>query len=270
VGHEWFEDQRAARIAEALGAQADHDVASACALQTDTFSPFAPRLIALLPDDAPGADMLRGWDGRSEAHSAPALLFELWLSSHLRPALLERVAPDQTLRRYLVPGNIPVITALLEGRHPSLAERAGISTPDARKRLLSETLSRAHEEATARFGPPEDWAWGRLHQGFFHHALAEFSLGPWPKGGSSTSIMLAHYDASDYRVAIGASVRMVIDVGAWDESVWINAPGQSGLQGAPHLDDLAPLWADGRYVPLSYSCTAVDAATEEVITLSPP
>ncbi|MFC3615351.1 penicillin acylase family protein [Lutimaribacter marinistellae] len=270
VGHEWFEDLRAARIAEALAAgSGGHDVASSCALQTDTFSPFAPRLIALLPDDVTGADILRDWDGRSQAQSAPALLFELWLSSHLRPALLKRIAPDDALRRYLVPGNIPVITALLEGQHPKLTDRAGLSTQADREAFLSDTLRRAHEEAKARFGPAENWAWGQLHQGYFDHALPELSLGPWPKGGSSTSIMLAHYEASDYRVRVGASVRMVIDVGAWDNSVWINAPGQSGLQGTSHLDDLAPLWAEGQYVPLAYSQIAVDAVTEEIITLSP-
>ena len=81
--------------------------------------------------------------------------------------------------------------------------------------------------------------------------------------------MLAHHEASDYRVRIGASVRMVIDLGDWDASVWINAPGQSGMQDSPHLADLAPLWAAGEYVPLAYSTAAVDAVTVETITLRP-
>ncbi|TNF59599.1 MAG: penicillin acylase family protein, partial [Rhodobacteraceae bacterium] len=177
VGHEWFEDLRAARIAEALGARDDHDIASACALQTDTASPFAARLIALLPDEARGAGMLRAWDGRSDAGSGAALLYELWLSSHLRPALLARIAPDEALRRFLVPGNIPVVTAVMEGAHPRLAARAGLETPEARAAFLAETLGRAWDEAEARFGAPGTWAWGRLHRGAFDHAISEFSLG---------------------------------------------------------------------------------------------
>ncbi len=117
------------------------------------------------------------------------------------------------------------------------------------------------------------WRWGDLHHGWFDHALtplgASFDLGPWPKGGGNTSIMLAHHEASDYRVRIGASVRMVIDVGNWDASLWINAPGQSGMQDSPHLADLAPLWAAGDYVPLAYSDAAVEAVTVETITLLP-
>jgi penicillin amidase len=273
IGHEWFEDQRAARIAAALSSATDHDIDSSRALQTDTFSPFAPRLIALLPQEAPGAELLRMWNGRSDADSAPALLYELWLSSHLRPALLEMIAPDPKLRRYLEPGNIPVITEILEGKYPSLSHRAGLDAPDALETLLTDTLTAALLDATERFGPPEGWQWGKLHHGWFNHALtpvkASFDLGPWPKGGGNTTIMLAHHEASDYRVKIGASVRMVIDVGAWDNSVWINAPGQSGMQDSEHLQDLAPLWAKGEYVPMAYSTQAVDAVTKETITLTP-
>jgi acyl-homoserine lactone acylase PvdQ len=51
---------------------------------------------------------------------------------------------------------------------------------------------------------------------------------------------------------------MVLDVGNWDESWFINAPGQSGDPRSPHYDDLAPLWAGRRYLPLLYSREAVD------------
>jgi penicillin amidase len=274
IGHEWFEDQRAARIAAELAARNDHDLASSTALQTDTGSPFAARLIALLPDDAPGRDLLAGWDGRSDAGSGAALLYEVWLSSHLRPALLARVAPDPDLRRFLLPGNVPVVIELLEGQHPTVSARAGLDTHGARDALLRETLAAALADVTARFGADAAaWRWGDLHHGWFDHALTplghSFDLGPWPKGGGNTSIMLAHHEASDYRVRIGASLRMVVDVGAWDNSLWINAPGQSGMQDSPHLADLAPLWAAGDYVPLAYSEAAVAAVTAEVITLLP-
>lgn len=274
IGHEWFEDQRAARIAAVLGARDDHDLASSTALQTDTGSPFAARLIALLPQDAPGRDQLAAWDGRSDARSSPALLYEVWLSSHLRPALLARVAADPDLRRFLVPGNVPVVTELLEGQHPTLTARAGLNAPGERDALLRDTLAAALADVTARFGAaPDAWRWGDLHHGWFEHALTalgdSFDLGPWPKGGGNTSIMLAHHEASDYRVRIGASVRMVVDVGDWDASLWINAPGQSGMQDSPHLDDLAPLWAEGKYVPLAYSEAAIDALTVATITLLP-
>jgi penicillin amidase len=58
-------------------------------------------------------------------------------------------------------------------------------------------------------------------------------------------------------------------VGNWDASGFINTPGQSGDPRSPHYDDLAPLWASRRYLPLLYSGDAVEAAAELQITLKP-
>jgi penicillin amidase len=276
VGFEWFEDGRADRIAKVIEQGKASDIATNCALQTDTYSLLSLRLIALLPEgEASNArDLLRAWDGCSDAESNAALLFELWLSSHLRPALLTRIAPDNELRKFLLPGNIPTVVRLLEGAHPNLAARAGLSKSTTLEAFLIETLQNAWQDASTRFGSdPEMWKWGDLHKGWFDHALTplgcDYNVGPLAKAGNSTSLMLAHYEAGDYRVRVGASVRMVVDVGAWDNSVWINAPGQSGTPGDPHYDDLALLWATGDYVPMLYSQEAVDKATHLQIELRP-
>jgi penicillin amidase len=81
--------------------------------------------------------------------------------------------------------------------------------------------------------------------------------------------MNATYRATDFRVTAGASFRMVLDVGAWDNSRAINAPGQSGDPRSSHYGDLAPLWAAGEYVPLLYSRAAVDQAASQRIRLAP-
>ena len=72
------------------------------------------------------------------------------------------------------------------------------------------------------------------------------------------------------RVAIaGASVRMVLDVGQWDNSMVINTPGESGDPLSPHYRDLFPLWAAGDYVPLLFSHAAVEREAETVLLLEP-
>ena len=81
--------------------------------------------------------------------------------------------------------------------------------------------------------------------------------------------MNAGYRLSDFRVTTGASFRMVVDVGNWDASLCINAPGQSGDPRSRHYGDLAPIWAAGGYVPMLFSRAAVDAAAETVLVLSP-
>ena len=93
----------------------------------------------------------------------------------------------------------------------------------------------------------------------------------WPSamGGSGSTPMHAGYRAGDFRVIAGASVRLVIDVGDWDRSLCINAPGQSGDPRSPHYGDLAPAWAAGAYVPLLYGREAVEGAARRRIELLP-
>jgi penicillin amidase len=100
-------------------------------------------------------------------------------------------------------------------------------------------------------------------------ATAWRDVGPLPKGGSGSTVMNTRYLSSDYRAIAGASFRMVLDVGNWDASRFINTPGQSGDPRSPHYDDLAPLWAERRYLPLLYSREAVDEAAELRIVLNP-
>ena len=87
--------------------------------------------------------------------------------------------------------------------------------------------------------------------------------------GSASTPMHAGYRAGDFRVIAGASVRVVVDVGDWDRSVCVNAPGQSGDPRSPHYRDLAPVWAAGAYVPLLYSREAVDREVRHRIELLP-
>jgi penicillin amidase len=96
------------------------------------------------------------------------------------------------------------------------------------------------------------------------------SHGPTPLPGSAYSVSAATFRMEDFAVTNGASFRMVADVGAWDNSRVINTPGQSGDPASPHYNDLFPLWAEGRYVPMLFSREAVDQAARLVIELAPP
>ncbi|MFC7551627.1 penicillin acylase family protein [Pseudoroseomonas wenyumeiae] len=123
---------------------------------------------------------------------------------------------------------------------------------------------------------PSGWEWGKLHHGYFQHALsglpdapAHLDVGPLPVGGSASTPMHTGYRPSDFRAMYGASVRLVMDVGEWDKSIAINAPGQSGDPRSPHYADLAPSWSRGAYVPLLYSREAVDAMEMQRIDLIP-
>lgn len=265
IGFEWTEHSRIDRIDEVLATQNRHSLDNAMALQTDDLSIPARRVVALL-GGTPGASLLTGWDCRLRRDSAAAALFEVWWTKHLKPALLALIAPDPAVRALLAPADHETLLALLERPDERLPDRDAV---------LARTLEAAAADCRARLGDDQaGWAWGRLHHGFFAHPLAAMSaalpsVGPLPKGGSGSTVMNASYRPGDFRATAGASFRMVLDVGAWDNSRAVNAPGQSGDPGSPHYADLAPAWAAGEYVPLLYSRAAVDAAAEHVITLTP-
>jgi len=62
---------------------------------------------------------------------------------------------------------------------------------------------------------------------------------------------------------------MVLDVGQWDSSTVINTPGQSGDPRQPGYRDLAPIWAKGEYIPLTFSKEKVKENTVKVLKFAP-
>ena len=95
------------------------------------------------------------------------------------------------------------------------------------------------------------------------------TLGPLKIPGSASTPRAATYDMNSFDQTAGASVRLVMDVGAWDNSMAINTPGQSADPMSPHYRDLFPLWAAGAYVPLRYGRAAVEGDAETVIRFTP-
>ncbi|MBL8587928.1 MAG: penicillin acylase family protein [Methylobacteriaceae bacterium] len=276
-GFEWTERSRSTRIREVLAAQNSHSLSDTTALQTDATSVAARRLVrlalAIPATPAPARALFVGWDARLSADSAAAALCEVWWAKHLKPALLARLAPDPALRALLAPGDVEALLRALE----SPDRRFGPAPEAARDALLAETLAAALADCAARLGgDPSGWAWGRLHHGAFDHPLsglpgigARFDVAPLPLGGSGSSPMHTGYRPSDFRAVAGASVRLALDLGDWDASLCVNAPGQSGDPRSPHYADLAPIWARGAYVPLPFSAAAVEAAAVRRIRLVP-
>lgn len=145
--------------------------------------------------------------------------------------------------------------------------------------ILLESLKSALAELNQRLGSDmRTWAWGRLHHALFEPAIglladpqlrAQMSVGPLETPGSSSTPHAQAYRPADASVIAGASVRLVMDVGAWDNSVAVSSPGQSDDPMSAHYRDLFPLWAEGSCVPLRFSRAAVDLDAADLIHVSP-
>src|SRR5215203_6338446 len=266
IGFEWTHPSRFLRLQEVLSRNDKLTLADAMALQNDDSSIVDRRLVALLrplqaadPEVARALQLVRDWDGRVAEDSAAAAVVEVWLSKHLSKAVTSKATPAAA-QPILATVDIAAITELLERPDASL----GAEPAKARDAILLESFAAAVGEVGQLLGT--DLCLGPLAD---PATKAQLSVGRLAMGGSAYSPRAATYRPSDFRVTAGASFRMVLDVGNWDQSVTINTPGQSGNPYSPHYRDLAPLWASGTYVPLLYSRGAVERAASEVIDLKP-
>ena len=98
-----------------------------------------------------------------------------------------------------------------------------------------------------------------------------FTGGECPLGGDEQTVNQGMFEpgAIDYRAVIVASWRQIIDLSDLDASVGTHTVGQSGNPASPHFNDLFPLWSTGRYHPLPFTRSAVEAQTATRLLLHP-
>jgi penicillin amidase len=261
------------RIAELLAASDAHDVASMSAIQNDTVSLPArrilSRLLALEPRDATQNDaleLLRGWDANMGADSTAAGVFNIWCR-HIAERILVPWIGDDLFRHYYAwrePFQCEVLPGLLGGE--------GAHAPD--DDLLRDALDDALRELGDDRG---EWRWGARHRLTLAHPLASipgleplFVAAELGIGGDEQTVNAGGYDGREgYVAAVIPSWRAVYDLAELDRSVGVMATGNSGNPASPHWNDQTELWANGLTHPLPFTHDAVERALVSRIRLTP-
>jgi penicillin amidase len=271
IGFEWSAPWRYRRLWEVLMSQPQHDLIDSHDLQRDYRSLLAREVISRLPqpteehafEAARALAMLKDWDATMAPDSPAAALFGVWFYRHLQPALAAALAPRSaelidTLDHF----------AVLDSLKYPVGQGA-----------VAATLPAAYAETRQLLGAdPEQWRWGDLHQIRFRHPLLDLADGElrtamtypaYPRGGTGNTTNNTGFSPEDFNVRSGASFRMVVDVGRWDDAEMTNAPGQSGDPRSEFYANLLQGWADDSGFPLLYSDEAIDANKALEITLTP-
>lgn len=293
ITRDWPAPFRSQRIAEVLGPATHSTLDDMVRLQADYVSLPARLIVRALarqrltdPAAQRAARLLAAWDGTLAADSAAAAVFQVWYLRHLRPGL-RRLALSQFLPPEKVPAALAAVLPEDElAGDPRIdldlienpGRRLGVNPAVALAELFQASLSAAMTDLTDLLGPAEqDWAWGRLHQARLTHpahlamsaaARRQAAIEPAPRGGSADTVGATTY-LPDFTQSGGATFRVVVDVGAWDNSVVMNSPGQSGDPASPHYADLFAPWAADGAVPLLYSRSRIEAVAKERIRLVP-
>ena len=254
------------RIWEVLYPQHSHGLTDSHALQRDYTSELAVTALAQiggLTEMGPAGALLGSWDRALNAESAAAALWAVWYYRHLSPAVAEVSGGEAA--RLMQPFDSLSVINYLKGRQDD--------------ELLRNTLSAAWNECKTLLGEqPELWRWGDLHEIRFRHPLLNSAEGDlaelmdipsYPRGGSRNTTNNTGFDPADFLVYTGASFRVVLDVGRWDNARMTNAPGQSGDPRSPFYDNLLNGWARDLDFPLLWSDKKIRQHTKLLINLRP-
>ena len=275
----WGDQMRVARVEEMLDAGQHMTVADMMRFQHDELTVAGRNIVPLLreveigdPQVAGLRDMLLAWDyvlDRDSVEAAIYATFERRLRDNVRDAVVPAEARD-VIRGINTKRLIDWLVAP-DGRF-------GDAPVAGRDAVLAASLTETLADLTERLGSDmANWQYG---QEAFKHALIRhpmtaavspdlrrrLDVGPLPRGGYGGTV---HNTGGGDNQTSGASFMIVADTSDWDNSVGLNAPGQSGNPDSPHYRDLFELWARGKYFPIFYSRAKIDSVTESTTLLRP-
>ena len=248
LGFEWTNPSRHQRVHEVLGSLPKVSLEDSERLQNDILSIPARRLTVLLAPLASDDEktrralaFLRGWDARLRTDSPQAALEEIWQLRHLRKAYREAVLPPEAAAA-LSTTDMNVMLAGLETPDGTFRRECGCETQPASAVDAQIGLGGNGKAARARAGPlavgeiplQSERAPVRAHRRRCD-ARPHKCQGPSPRTASEFTPSQSLTRVTDFRQMNGPSVRIVLDVGNWDNSRAVNHPGQSGDPESPPL-----------------------------------
>ncbi|HWD59199.1 MAG TPA: penicillin acylase family protein [Stellaceae bacterium] len=257
ISRDWDLPDRAQRIEALLAAAPQQSPDASAAIQADTLSLEAKRLVPLMTKAVPSTDMareaverLRDWDFHMDADKVEPLLFTAWLRAFARSVLFGRLGDAAADYWDLKP---QVMEAVLTQRPDWCADpkKPGRETCETR---LSEALDTALDELKRDYGPEmAHWQWGRAHIAYFPNAVFERVplLRDWlrvtiPTPGGYDTVnrgpSVIRDDTLPYEQRFGAGLRVITDLAAPQDARMMIAPGQSGNPLSPHYADLLARW----------------------------
>ncbi len=258
---------RIRRIKQLLCAKEKFSLRDAAQIQQDVLSLQAKQNVEILTADLKtigekeptlrqAAEYLLRWDGNCAPESGAAALYEVFYHRLVQNILLDDLGEDLLVAysELLNQALVPVDQILSNPESPWFATKS-------RPVVVEKSLREARDALTALMGDdPKGWNWGRIHTLTLRHPLERskilallFSIGPFPSSGDGVTVNVGFYRHSNpYEQVIGASLRMVLDVGNWTNSRFILPSGQSGHFLSPHYRDQTELWRRGDSIRLSF------------------
>ncbi|HKP54458.1 MAG TPA: penicillin acylase family protein [Chloroflexia bacterium] len=288
VPGDWAPPWRMDRILEMLKAKEKLSVDDFKAMLSDTKSPLAKKVGALLSTLKPAGEREKqiaatftGWDGDLAANSTPAAAYEFVMQRAISETFGDELGANLFEEYIVTTGNEAqraLENLLATPDDPLWDSTVTTATKETRNDILLFSLNAAVADMNATMGDNmQDWQWGKVHTVSPPHPFGTqaliggiFSLPALPIGGDGTTVAVSGFPLlRSFSVNHHQSYRMIIDAGDWGRSLGIFATGESGQPFAKHWGDMFASWQSYQYNRLLYTPQDIEAQKEGVLTLNP-
>jgi len=294
LGNSFMNGFRANRINQMFSSSSKISIEMSKKLHMDTFSipaeKFVNGMIKGFRTAKPNAqviiDKLLNWDFNLDKDSQVATIYQVLMYTLIRK-LVEYDLGKELTNEFMGEGKHPLLlpTSELLGhtiealfqilQNPqSLWLKSDKDVID----LLEDSMIDTYNWLKNNFEEESDSAWGNLHQATFRHGMAIkkpldkiLNIGPFPVGGDTDTVFQTAYNPSSpyHATEWSPAVRLIMDIGKWDDSLVISPPGQIGVLGSEHFSDLAPIWLKGDYIPMLWTYDKIKLFSKNELKLSP-
>ena len=294
LGNSFMNGYRANRIESLFSSSSKISIEMSKKLHLDTFSIPAEKFVngmikgfrTAKPNVQFVIDKLLDWDFKLDKSSKEAIIYQVLMYTVVRK-LVEDDLGKKLTDEFMGEGKHPLLlpTSELLG-HTTEALFQILQNPNSLwlssdkevVKLLEDSMISTYNWLNEKFDSESDWEWGNIHKVTFRHGMSVkkpldriFNIGPFSVGGDTDTVFQTAYNPSSpyHATEWCPALRLIMDVGKWDNSFVISPPGQIGVVGSEHFDDLAPMWLEGDYIPMLWNYDQVVVHSKNKLKLSP-
>jgi penicillin amidase len=286
----WEPPSRIQRIRQLLSSTGKLTIDDFKQFQQDVYSPYARDLTNLLlhiydtikvenPSLRNALTYLRNWDYRFTTSDIATTIINTFMVKLLHNTYEDEMGP-LTFEYFVFFNAIPyrVTSQLLSSDSSSWWDNVTTPERETRNDIVKKSFSDAIQTLEGMFGPDmKTWQWGTVHTVTFNHPFGKrkpldkvFNIGPFPVGGGGTCLDKTEFRfLSPYSVAVGPSMRFIVDMSQPEDAFIVNTTGESGQPFHQHYNDQTPLWLNGGYVSMTMNWGEITAAHWDHMVLEP-
>ncbi|MFQ5603032.1 MAG: penicillin acylase family protein [bacterium] len=288
----WEPPSRAKRIHELLAQKDKISVNDIKEMQTDVRSDFALQILPFLMESVEAElaashqekllvayNLLKEWDGQETPESLAPAFFHAFVIKLFDNTFRDEMG-EELYQNYIRLANVPVrvILALLQKKTTTWFDNVNTPEKESAQNILVQSLMEASTLLTELAGEEiSGWTWGRVHKLLMKHPLGAtkpldviLNLGPYPRGGSATTINNSEYSLLEpFDAVLGASTRQIVDLCDTEHTLSVITAGQSGQRMSEHYKDQTQLWLNGNYHPMVINEEEIIQNADERLILKP-